>query len=196
MAKWVLRILMLTCRLSIHGKENVSLKGRQIIAFWHNRLTIVTEILRHLPKEHAFAAFISKSRDGEIMATLTTSFKNGHVIRVPHDARSTAFQTLIQRLKYDKKTILITPDGPRGPPLQIKPGIIEAMHLSQATIIPLTWTASRYWQLSTWDKLRIPKPFSHVIARFGTPIFYHQKDAKEALKAALMDESDLANISS
>ena len=39
------------------------------------------------------------------------------------------------------------------------------MAMSQKTerhIIPIRVVYSRYWELKTWDKFRIPKPFSRI----------------------------------
>src|SRR5439155_5019009 len=68
---------------------------------------------------------------------------------------------MIKGLEKGKIT-LITPDGPRGPRHKIKPGVIFSAQKVQASIIAYHWTGSRYWTLGSWDRLRIPKPFSKV----------------------------------
>jgi hypothetical protein len=41
--------------------------------------------------------------------------------------------------------------------------------MSGAPILPISWSASRYWQLSSWDRFIIPKPFSRVAIAVGEP---------------------------
>lgn len=171
--KFILWALLSTCRYEIKGlKTFVELAQKQpvILALWHNKLLIVGHFLtRHTPK-FIYKAFISKSRDGQILAAFTSSYKNGRTIRVPHHARNLALKSMIDSLKTTNDVILFTPDGPRGPIYKIKPGIIMAAKESEATIIPLRWTSSRYWELRTWDKMKIPKPFSKIQISLGSPI--------------------------
>jgi len=37
--------------------------------------------------------------------------------------------------------------------------------------VPMCWCAPRRWEFSTWDRLRLPKPFSTIYVFVGTPIF-------------------------
>ena len=69
---------------------------------------------------------------------------------------------MIKQLK-NGKVILITPDGPRGPRYWVKPGVAYAAKTTSSHIVPFTWSASHYWQLNTWDRMLIPKPFSKII---------------------------------
>ncbi len=34
----------------------------------------------------------------------------------------------------------------------------------------MSWTPSKFWQLRSWDKLIIPKPFSTIQVAFGEPV--------------------------
>lgn len=173
LAKYTLKLIGYTCRFKIKGIENltrIAPEKKCILMLWHNRLAMVGEILlRHAPKLN-YAALISDSRDGEMLSYFANSIPIGRSIRVPHDARSIALQTLIKEMKKTDDVIIITPDGPKGPAYKVKPGIVLAAKKTGAQIIPLTWTASRCWKLSTWDHLMIPKPFSTIHVTLGIPI--------------------------
>ena len=56
--------------------------------------------------------------------------------------------------------------------------------MSGSPIVPYHAVANREWTLTSWDKHRIPKPFSRVIISVGTP---YQVD-KQLLKE---DEADV-----
>ena len=62
-----------------------------------------------------------------------------------------------------------TPDGPRGPRRELKPGVVAAAQRGGATIIPVHAEASRAWRLHSWDRFMIPKPAARVIIRYGRP---------------------------
>ena len=75
--------------------------------------------------------------------------------------------------------VLITPDGPRGPYREMALGPIALSHLSGASIIFFACHASRYWQLRSWDKTRIPKPFSTVTLYWSDEIDVERTKDKE-----------------
>lgn len=185
--KTLLRLLTLTCRFEIKGLE-IFLKAAEekkcILMIWHNRLILVAEILRKYAPQYVYAALISSSKDGEILAALATSYKFGRTIRVSHHARHQALKKMINQLKYSQEIIIVTPDGPRGPRYEIKPGIAIAAKKSSTQVIPFTWSSSSFWQLGTWDKLIVPKPFSKIIITFGDPVALF-----ETLESNLEDDS-------
>lgn len=168
--KYGLRLILATCKIEIKGfeyfKETISSK-KSILMLWHNRLSIVSEILYRLDKKTIFSAFVSKSRDGDPLAKLASSYKTGKSIRVAHNQRHQALKAVIDALKTGKEVVIMTPDGPRGPRYEVKPGILIAAKEADATIIPFTWISNKFWQLNSWDKLLFPKPFSTLIVTFG-----------------------------
>jgi lysophospholipid acyltransferase (LPLAT)-like uncharacterized protein len=59
----------------------------------------------------------------------------------------------------------ITPDGPRGPCYDFKPG---ALIVTRRTRTPLLLIGAEFesaWQLRSWDRFYLPKPFSRVRMR-------------------------------
>ena len=45
-------------------------------------------------------------------------------------------------------------------------------------MLPFSIEPKSYWTINSWDKLRIPKPFTRAKAYFGEPIFV-AKDADD-----------------
>lgn len=173
LGKYVLRLLLWSCKTNVEGIErfvDLASKEKCILMLWHNRLALVSEILnRHAP-QFVYTALISKSRDGDPLAVLAQSYKSGKAIRVPHNARHQALKKVINNLKKNREIIVITPDGPRGPCYNVKPGIALAAKEAKATIVPFTWKADRYWKLNTWDNFMLPKPFANIQVILGEPI--------------------------
>lgn len=180
--KGVLRLLILSCRIDVKGLERFvtnAQTGKSILMLWHNRLGILPELLAHYAPQFIYCGVISKSQDGELLSILAKSYIIGRTLRVPHNARHQALGKMINQLKQSNEIIVITPDGPRGPRFQIKQGVIVAAKETSASIIPFTWSASRFWQMSTWDKLIIPKPFSRIVAVWGEPILLEKDSDRE-----------------
>ena len=173
-----MRLILLTCRIELQGFEqfikNAS-KGKCILMLWHNRIAIAPEILiRYTP--FYFSPVISNSRDGEFLAILIGSYKVGKIIRVSHDSRHEAMHQLINHLNNSEEIVVITPDGPRGPRHVMKPGIAYAAKKANAAVIPVSWTATKFWQLKTWDQMMIPKPFSKIRFVIGWPIWLRDNE--------------------
>jgi lysophospholipid acyltransferase (LPLAT)-like uncharacterized protein len=75
--------------------------------------------------------------------------------------------------------LVITPDGPRGPRHQVKPGLVLMAARSGRAIVPTAFVSSRCWRIpGRWTDLVIPKPFARAYALGGRPI-YVAKDATQ-----------------
>ncbi len=162
--------------------------------FWHNRLMMTAEILKRIAPQNYYAALISNSRDGEIIAVLTNSYRHGRTIRVPHDGRAAALKGLINEMRKHNDVIIITPDGPRGPAYKVKPGIVLAAKKSKAEVFPLSWTSNRYWKLPTWDGMILPKPFSTLQVKLGPPVSLGENEIEKNSNGTEVLESALLSL--
>lgn len=182
-----------TCRFQVSGLSHfleTAKKEKCILVFWHNRLSPLAGIIKRYAPLFDYGALISKSQDGDLLAYLTESYPQGKAIRVPHHSKHRGLLSLIQTLKEGKRVLLITPDGPRGPRYLVKPGVILAAKETQAKLVPFTWTATRLWEFNTWDKFRIPKPFSKISVHFGEPI---QVLSSDSLQEKMMTLEEALN---
>lgn len=181
-AHWGIRAILKTCKIEIHGKEHLlenATKEPCILALWHNRLAPTAPLLERFAPMFTYAPVISNSRDGELLVNFTKQYKQCQPIRVVHKKRHQALTEMIDTLQKKRAIIVITPDGPRGPPYKVKPGIFTAAKATKAKIIPFTWQSSLFWELNTWDRMRIPKPFSKVTVTVGEPLAtYGSEDEK------------------
>jgi len=57
---------------------------------------------------------------------------------------------------------VVTPDGPRGPVYRLQPGVVKLAQKAQVPIVIAHAQMKKYWELKTWDKFRVPYPFSKV----------------------------------
>jgi lysophospholipid acyltransferase (LPLAT)-like uncharacterized protein len=89
--------------------------------------------------------------------------------------------------------VAFTPDGPRGPRREMKPGVVAAAQRGGAAIVPLHAEATRSWRLHSWDRFMIPKPGARVVVRYGRP--FEVADGDSGLVAGLHEAEDrLAEI--
>lgn len=173
LSNYLMHLLIKTCRIQVEGIEQfcqLSTKEKCILMLWHNRLALAPYLLSHHTPQIQYAALVSGSRDGDILSTIINSYRNGNTIRVTHLARYQALNEIIRHVEEQKYVVIITPDGPRGPRYEIKPGIAIAALETGAHVVPLDWEAKHYWELKTWDRLRLPRPFTTIRAIFGSPI--------------------------
>ena len=90
---------------------------------------------------------------------------------------------MIESLKTNSTIIAITNDGPKGPPREAKLGSYKIALQSNAQIITISSTSTKFWEVNSWDKLRIPKPFGTVYINISKPLNTNEdykkiKDAK------------------
>ena len=78
-----------------------------------------------------------------------------------------------------------TPDGPRGPRRELKPGVVAAAQRGGGIVVPLHAEADRAWRLDSWDRFMIPKPWARVQIVYGRPFEVTAGDA--GLAAGLAD---------
>lgn len=185
--KKLLALLFWTCRIQIKGVEQFCeyiAKEKTILMLWHNQIALVPFILfKYTPPKIQFTALVSASRDGDILSNIIHSYKNGNTLRVPHLGRYQALKNIIRHVEERQSIMIITPDGPRGPIYKIKPGIVVAALETQAYIFSLNWEADRYWEFKTWDRFRLPKPFSKLEITFSDPVRF-DKTPKPSIEEA------------
>ena len=133
--------------------------------FWHSQILTLSFIFRSTRK----TALISKSRDGQRAAVIAKLW--GHDVIYGSSSRG-GMSGLRQCLRVlgKKRSIVITPDGPRGPREVVKAGIAQIALLSQAQVVPISIFPSHVWRLKSWDSFMIPKPFSKIDIVFGEPL--------------------------
>jgi len=170
----LVRTLWATLRIERIGVENASglvEKGEPFIpCYWHGRQFVCVKIMLELQKKGLKTGFlISPSRDGEIAARLLETL-DVHVIRGSSTRTGAqAMRDLYRAITIDRISPITTPDGPKGPIFVFKPGAVMMAKLSGAPIVPMNYAASKTWQLGSWDRFQIPRPFARVVVAVGEP---------------------------
>jgi len=169
---WVIRIFGMTYRVEVEDNAGVGELGREPIihVVWHNRIFAATYLWRLTSSHQPLVALTSASKDGAILAA-AVGVVGVQVARGSSSRRGAAALVTLRKALKAHKDVYITPDGPRGPMYELQAGTLK---LAQASGVPIVVKQIRlhdYWELKTWDRLRIPKPFSHVTLRYDEPIY-------------------------
>ncbi|HET7909344.1 MAG TPA: lysophospholipid acyltransferase family protein [Nitrospira sp.] len=138
----VIRALGRSMRLETRGHEHVDRLYREgkrvIIAFWHSRQLMMPltyrGVLAHI--------LISQHQDGEIIARIVERFGFRSVRGSSTRGGVEALRELI-RLGRSGVDLVVTPDGPNGPPQVVKMGVIQLARASKLPIIPLAFGCSK-----------------------------------------------------
>jgi lysophospholipid acyltransferase (LPLAT)-like uncharacterized protein len=170
----IIRGWWLLCRVvRVEGVEHLDAalaKAKSLVpCYWHqHQLFCGKYLVEQRPRGLEVGWLISPSVDGEIGALMVRRF-GGHVIRGSSTSTGAlALRDYYEALVKENVSPVITPDGPRGPRFQFKPGAILLAQMSQRPILPMAYAASRAW-LIKWDKFVIPWPGSRVVIAMGPP---------------------------
>ncbi|MDD2265554.1 lysophospholipid acyltransferase family protein [Sulfuricurvum sp.] len=160
-----------------------------IFAFWHGDLLLQPYLYYQFRASPKANVLISDHFDGQIIARIMRYFKLGTI----HGSTTRGgAKVLIQALKslnegYD---IGITPDGPKGPRHEMSDGVVIMAQKRKTKVIVYSCVPSRYWQLPSWDRFTVPKPFGTLDFYASEPINLEgleMEAAKSVIKEKLME---------
>jgi lysophospholipid acyltransferase (LPLAT)-like uncharacterized protein len=181
----IMRLLWFTYRKKYHF-INKPIKEQCIAVTWHGELLISPQVYRVFRKTQDTSAIISQHFNGELIARVLSFF---NIVGLRGSSKKGAKSVLINAIKSIKegRTVMITPDGPRGPRYNMSDGAVALALRSKLPIMVVNYIPSSYWQLSSWDRFIIPKPFSkleiyHQIVNLGNR---DKNEAKKQLQLAM-----------
>jgi lysophospholipid acyltransferase (LPLAT)-like uncharacterized protein len=176
----LVRLIGMTLRFNAEGWDRVQeMEGGRICAGWHGKTFAAATLFRGM----GVWTLISMSRDGEMQNKIFSKFGFNTIRGSTGKGGAKAAAQAIRALK--KGSIMaFTPDGPRGPSGIVQGGIMLMARKSGAALIPAGVAASRRWNLPTWDKYEIPKPFAKIYMIFGDPIYLAKDASEDEIEAA------------
>ena len=136
-----------------------------VYAIWHHSLLLA--VYRH--RNQGALALISQHRDGEYIARVAQELGFEPVRGSTTRGGARAVIELRRKLREGRE-VAITTDGPRGPRQQVQMGALFLAQVTGLPVVPYIIGLQSFWQMPSWDRFRIPKPFSRAVTRFGQPI--------------------------
>ena len=165
-------------------------KKSLIILIWHHQLMGSTFSWKFKPKLRPIA---TSHRDGQLSTLVQKKFGLDPLLR-KKDSPTFLIKN-ISKAVQNGDCIYITPDAPHGPPKKINTSIFKLCQKFHLNIAILTFHTNKYFQINSWDKLKIPLPFSKGIYLWGNEIikskdFDNEKDFNKKISNELNKNSE------
>lgn len=158
-------------------RGNIDANQPLIYVFWHNRILPATWFFRNM----AIVVMTSQSYDGEIIARLIQRFGYGASRGSATRGGSRSLREMASCLA-GKMDVAFTIDGPKGPIYVAKPGAVQLAKLTNCPLLPVCQTTSKFFEVKSWDRFRIPKPFSKGLIAFEDPIYVTRDSSQEEVE--------------
>lgn len=187
----IIRLLSLTNKKIFHAPKTLGDKPF-IMACWHGELLMIPYAYKHFTKTPHVKLLISEHFDGNLIAKTLGFFKFETIRGSSTRGGVKALMQSIKELKngYD---LGITPDGPKGPRHEVSDGIVVMAQKAKVKIVLVEIKPSNYWQLNSWDKFVIPKPFGTINYYISDLIDVNEiefEDARTVIKNGLLKHAN------
>jgi lysophospholipid acyltransferase (LPLAT)-like uncharacterized protein len=186
-AAFIVRLLGRSLRLEVvdpHHLLDAHQTKPYVFAFWHNRLLMMPYLYPHLLPGRRLTVMMSMSRDGQITTGLAKRFGIQAARGSSSREGMKAFMTLARKLKTEGGDVAITPDGPRGPIYSMHSGILQLAEAGGVPITPVTCHYENKWELASWDRFQIPKPFTKCRLVVGEPVYVPEGATEQQIQEA------------
>ena len=170
--------IRITVRIEYKNKELLNDGENYIFSLWHENLiglfVVYTTLNRDFvwlnhPAWYMKPVHINLRWMGTRKLALGSSGNSG----------KEAMAQVNQWLKEGYSTV-INPDGPGGPVRVLKDGVLNMSIATAVPVVPFKVTSTMSFTLPTWDKKRVPVPFSRVTVEYGEPITVTESNKEEA----------------
>ncbi len=187
------KFLQLTSKFIFHFPKEIP-KENFLFLMWHR------EGLMHPINYHKFKpngclkGIISEHRDGAMIKNIFTLLDVGSISGSSTRGGTKALINAIKNIRNKISDVAIPPDGPKGPIYSIASGAIVIAQKTNAKIYIAHYKASSYWELNSWDKYIIPKPFGIINFYISEPldiVSLQMEEAKDLIKSKMMENIDV-----
>src|SRR5919112_1550329 len=165
----LIRAVGATLRFRVEGREHWDEAARggrlPIYTFWHDRIFAGTYFFRG----RRIVIMTSQSFDGEYIARFIQRLGYG-AVRGSSTRGGVGALVELSRLVRRGCPAGFSIDGPRGPRHVAKSGAVLLAKKTGQAVLPFSVNAERFWQVPSWDRFQIPKPFTRAAVRIGPPI--------------------------
>ena len=188
LARWIFQIFFFLNKITIYGERNLLelIKSGDpiMLCVWHGRLLFPSWYIRHHTSLHIIS---SKHADSELLSHVLKHWGYGLI----RGSTNKGGMRVIKEMKQIFKgggIIAVTNDGPKGPPRVAKSGSIGLAIKDNVKIITVTGSATKYWQLSSWDRFMLPKPFGKINIIVSEPLKITEKPSTSEEEIQLLTE--------
>jgi lysophospholipid acyltransferase (LPLAT)-like uncharacterized protein len=151
--------------------------ARSVYVFWHRTILMAARIYAGVE----LCAGISRHGDGEIAARIAERF--GFTTARGSSTRGGAalLHEMVEYARSGRGDVGLTPDGPKGPPQQVKPGALYLAARLGWPVVPIAFAARPRKELRSWDRFVIPWPFAKIAVVAAPPLAVERHPPRERL---------------
>jgi len=152
-----------------------------IVAFWHGEMLPIWFAMRKMRP----VALVSASNDGRYLSQLLVDWGYDVVRGSSSKGGGEALDAMVEHARRGR-IVMITPDGPRGPRHEFKPGAIVAAQRAQVPVVLMRAYAQRAKVFErSWDKFMLPQPMSHITVHASSGISIHADADREQVSVVI-----------
>jgi lysophospholipid acyltransferase (LPLAT)-like uncharacterized protein len=132
---------------------------------WHETLL---PLLWHHRKARAVIV-VSQARDGQYLSDFAEAI-GYRLVRGSSSRGAVGALIAASRELEGGAIVALTPDGPRGPRREMKPGVLAAAQRAGVPVLPVYAEMKSGWRVHSWDRFCVPKPFARIRVAYGAPL--------------------------
>jgi lysophospholipid acyltransferase (LPLAT)-like uncharacterized protein len=170
------------------GKFRNAEEEAGLILFWHGRMLMSPRVYWAFRGKRGAPPYmlISQHGDGRLIAF---AIRLLGIRSVAGSSSRGGTRAVLEILKLVEQgsDVGFTPDGPRGPLHECKDGVALVAQRTGVPVYPMAYSTERYWQMRSWDRMIIPKPFSRGVAVVGNPIRISSDEDREIARKRIQE---------
>ena len=159
-----------------------------ISCFWHSQLLPLAYIYRR----RNIHVLVSSHRDGEYIGRTIERLGFGTVRGSSTRGGVRVITGALAKLQQGID-VAVTPDGPRGPAQQFKPGALFLAKESGAPLVLGACVPAKAWRFRSWDRFIVPKPFSRLVLVKSEPIYIPKDIGDEGMEKIRLEMENRLN---
>lgn len=173
---WFLFLIMIsTCRVRYVGREKLTANPNHIFACWH----FLSFALLALNARWKLRGFSIINHPAWYMKHVHVLLRLSGVDKIYLGSSGDEGRQAVDSVAFDLKngaSTFINPDGPYGPEKVLKKGVLYMSANSGVPIVPIRIEMSSYFNLRSWDRKRVPLPFSRIDYIYGDLVWVKSSD--------------------
>ena len=146
-------------------RERVRTAAPRVYGVWHGRLLVPAGVIGG----QRSAVMVSRHADGEVIARILHRLGYTTVRGSSTRGGAAALHDAVLALGEGRNAVF-TPDGPKGPLEVAQSGAVYAASKAGVPLVPVGIGVRGAWVVRSWDRFRIPRPFTRVALVEGEPL--------------------------
>ena len=169
--KFIFNIIFLTCKWKIINDDLLKKNKSKplLICIWHSRLLFFSRFFKYI--KYPVWGISSTHKDSKILARVLKSWGINLIKGSSTRGWINVIKQMSKLFQKENATIIVTADGPKGPKKIAKEGSIKLAKKHNVPVVAASAISSAFWELPSWDKTKIPKPFSTIYVKFDEHYF-------------------------